>query len=152
MVRAVEPPVLADPYRTERRLQLQAEARQFAMDEVLPVANELDPQKAEMPAALIERMGALGYFGIRLPEDVGGMGLGVFEYCMIAEELARAWMSVASIIARAQGMGTGHATGERRLELLRRSAAGQWIGAAALSEPTAGSDLAGVKTTRGPRR
>ena len=77
-------------------------------------------------------MGALGYFGIRLPEDVGGMGLGVFEYCMIAEELARAWMSVASIIARAQGMGTGHATGERRLELLRRSAAGQWIGAAAL--------------------
>ena len=82
MVRAVEPPVLADPYRTERRLQLQAEARQFAMDEVLPVANQLDPQKAEMPAALIEKMGALGYFGIRLPEDVGGMGLGVFEYCM----------------------------------------------------------------------
>ena len=147
MVRAVEPPVLADPYRTERRLQLQAEARQFAMDEVLPVANQLDPQKAEMPAALIEKMGTLGYFGIRLPEDVGGMGLGVFEYCMIAEELARAWMSVASIIARAQGMGTGHATGERRTVLLRRSAAGQWIGAAALSEPTAGSDLAGVKTT-----
>ncbi len=72
------------------------------------------------------------------------MGLGVFEYCMIAEELARAWMSVASIIARAQGMGTGDATGERRRELLRSSAAGQWIGAAAFSEPTAGSDLAGV--------
>ena len=90
MVRAVEPPVLAEPYRTERRLQLQAEARQFAMDEVLPVANQLDPQKAEMPASLIDKMGALGYFGIRLPEDVGGMGLGVFEYCMIAEELARA--------------------------------------------------------------
>src|SRR6476659_8344898 len=55
-------------------------------------------------------------------------------------------MSVASIIARAQGMGAGHATGERWTELLRRSAAGQWIGAAALSEPTAGSDLAGVRT------
>ena len=148
MVRAVEPPVLAEPYRTERRLALQAEARDFAMNEVLPVANELDPQKAEMPPELVKKMGALGYFGIRLPEEVGGLGLGVFEYCMIAEELARAWMSVASIIARAQGMGTGHATGERRLELLRRSAAGDWIGAAALSEPTAGSDLAGVRTPR----
>ena len=74
MVRAVEPPVLADPYRTERRSQLQAEARQFAMDEVLPIANELDPQKAEMPAALIERMGAPGYFGIRLPEESAGWG------------------------------------------------------------------------------
>jgi hypothetical protein len=58
MVRAVEPPVLAEPYRTERRLQLQAEAREFAMNEVLPVANELDPQKAEMPAALIKQLGA----------------------------------------------------------------------------------------------
>jgi alkylation response protein AidB-like acyl-CoA dehydrogenase len=138
--------VLAEPYRTERRLELQAEARQFATDEVLPVANDLDPRKELIPAELIAKMGAKGYFGIRLPVEVGGMGLGVFEYCMISEELARAWMSVASIIARAQGMGTGHATGERRQELLRRSAAGRWIGAAALSEPTAGSDLAGVKT------
>jgi alkylation response protein AidB-like acyl-CoA dehydrogenase len=74
------------------------------------------------------------------------MGLGVFEYCMVAEELARAWMSVASIIARAQGAGTGVADEGRRAELLRRSAAGKWIGAIALSEPDAGSDLAGVAT------
>jgi alkylation response protein AidB-like acyl-CoA dehydrogenase len=147
MIRQPEPPVLPEPYRTDRRLEIQAEAHRFAMDEVLPVANELDPRKELIPPGLIEKMGKQGYFGIRLPLDVGGMGLGVFEYCMITEELARAWMSVASIIARAQGMGTGHATGERRQELLRRSAAGEWIGAAALSEPTAGSDLAGVKTS-----
>jgi alkylation response protein AidB-like acyl-CoA dehydrogenase len=147
VVRAPEPPVVSEPYRTDRRLEIQAEARRFAMDDVLPVANELDPRKEVIPPELIEKMGEQGYFGIRLPVDVGGMGLGIFEYCMITEELARAWMSVASIIARAQGMGTGHATGERRQELLRRSAAGEWIGAAALSEPTAGSDLAGVKTS-----
>src|SRR3954468_22521567 len=147
VVRSLEPPVLAEPYRTDRRLELQAEARRFATDEVLPVANELDPRKELIPPELIAKMGAEGYFGIRLPVEVGGMGLGIFEYCMITEELARAWMSVASIIARAQGMGTGHATGERRQELLRRSALGEWIGAAALSEPTAGSDLAGVRTT-----
>lgn len=147
MVQAVEPPELVAPYRTERRLALQEEARRFAIDEVLPVANELDPRKEVIPPALIKRRGRKGYFVIRLPLDVGGLGLGVFEYCMITEELARAWMSVASIIARAQGMGTGPVTGDRRRELLRRSAAGEWIGAAALSEPDAGSDLAGVKTT-----
>lgn len=146
MPRSVEPPCLPSPYRTSRRLELQAEARQFATEEVLPLANERDPQKGVIPPSFLRRIGDLGYFGIRLPTDVGGMGLGVFEYCMISEELARAWMSVASIIARAQGMGTGHAEGDRRAELLRRSASGDWIGAAALSEPNAGSDLAGVST------
>ena len=146
MVQAVEPPVVAEPYRTERRLELQADARRFTADEVMPLARELDPRKEVIPPAFLKRIASQGYFGIRLPVDVGGMGLGVFEYCMISEELARGWMSVASIIARAQGMGTGHVTGARKAELLARSAAGEWIGAAALSEPTAGSDLAGVKT------
>jgi len=132
-------------YLTPERLAIQAEARQFAMDEVLPVANELDPQKAEIPDDLLARMGELGYFGITIPRDAGGLGLGVFEYCLIAEELARAWMSVASIIARAQGMGTHVGDEAKRRALLERSARGEWIGAAALSEPGAGSDLANVQ-------
>src|SRR5947209_9375343 len=77
--------------------------------------------------------------------DWGGMGHGVFEYALITEELARGWMSVASIIARSNGMGTNVRNAERRAELLRRSARGDWIGAAALSEPGAGSDLANVQ-------
>jgi alkylation response protein AidB-like acyl-CoA dehydrogenase len=139
-------PTLTSPYATGPRLALQAEARRFAMEDVLPVANALDPQQAEIPQDLIEHMGRLGYFGITVPTAYGGMGLGVFEYCMVAEELARAWMSVASIIARAQGMGTGWGDAANRERLLRLSAAGRWIGAAALSEPGAGSDLAGVST------
>jgi alkylation response protein AidB-like acyl-CoA dehydrogenase len=132
-------------YLTDERRELQEKARRFAVDEVLPLANELDPKKADIPRSFLDRMGAMGYFGITLPKDVGGMGLGVFEYCLITEELARGWMSVASIIARAQGMGTQIGDAARRRELLERSARGQWIGAAALSEANAGSDLANVQ-------
>jgi alkylation response protein AidB-like acyl-CoA dehydrogenase len=139
-------PELPDPWRSDQRLALQAEARRFASDEVLPLANELDPQKADIPRWFLDRIGKQGYFGITISSEFGGLGLGVFEYCMIAEELARAWMSVASIIARAQGMGTQFADPERRAHLLSLSARGQWIGAAALSEPGAGSDLANVQT------
>jgi alkylation response protein AidB-like acyl-CoA dehydrogenase len=139
-------PELVDPWRTDRRLAIQAEARRFATEEVLPLANELDPQKADIPRWFLDRIGEQGYFGITISSEFGGLGLGVFEYCMIAEELARAWMSVASIIARAQGMGTQFADPQRRAHLLSLSARGQWIGAAALSEPGAGSDLANVQT------
>ncbi|MCZ2811201.1 acyl-CoA dehydrogenase family protein [Modestobacter sp. VKM Ac-2979] len=141
-----EPPVLHSPWHTPERAALMEQARRFAMDEVLPVANELDPQKGEIPQHLLERLGELGWFGVTVPAADGGLGLGVFEYCMVSEELARAWMSVASILARSQGMGTAVADPDRRRELLRRSAGGSWIGAVALSEPEAGSDLANVQT------
>jgi alkylation response protein AidB-like acyl-CoA dehydrogenase len=139
-------PTVPPPYHTPERERIQAEARRFAMEEVLPLANQLDPDKGEIPRSFLDRIGEQGYFGITIPIEFGGMGLGVFEYCMIAEELARAWMSVASIIARGQGMGTQFADPAKRRRLLELSARGQWIGAAALSEPDAGSDLANVST------
>src|SRR4051812_4982676 len=98
-----QPPALLPPWHSPEREKLQEQARRFAMDEVLPVANELDPQKGEIPASLLSRLGELGYFGITVPAEHGGLGLGVFEYCMVSEELARAWMSTASILARSQG-------------------------------------------------
>lgn len=141
-----QPPELKSPWRTGARIKLQMEARAFARDIVLPVADKLDPQKAEMPKSLIDQMAAKGWFGITIPAEHGGMGLGVFEYCLVSEELSRAWLSVGSILARGQGLGTQTIDDARRLELLRRSAQGKWIGAIALSEPTAGSDLAAVQT------
>jgi alkylation response protein AidB-like acyl-CoA dehydrogenase len=141
-----QPPDLKAPWRTDARIERQMEARVFARDIVLPVADEFDPQKAEMPKSLIDQMAAKGWFGITIPAEHGGMGLGVFEYCLVSEELARAWLSVGSILARGQGLGTQTIDDARRLELLRRSAKGKWIGAIALSEPTAGSDLAAVQT------
>ncbi|GJD96038.1 acyl-CoA dehydrogenase family protein [Methylobacterium iners] len=140
------PPSLLPPWRSDARVALQEQARAFARDVVMPIADELDPQKAEMPRSLIDGMAAKGWFGITIPEAHGGLGLGVFEYCLVSEELARAWLSVGSILARGQGLGTQTLDDERRRTLLRKSARGEWIGAIALSEPTAGSDLAGVET------
>ncbi len=144
--RPAAPPELQPPWRTDARVALQQDARAFARDVVLPLADELDPRKGEMPRSLIEQLAEQGWFGITVPAGDGGLGLGVFEYCLVSEELARAWMSVGSILARGQGLGTQVLDDDRRHELLGRSARGQWIGAIALSEPQAGSDLAAVST------
>jgi alkylation response protein AidB-like acyl-CoA dehydrogenase len=137
---------LLPPWANEARLELQAEARAFAQRVVLPIADELDPDKREMPPELVQQLADMGWFGITIPAASGGLGLGVFEYCLVSEELARAWLSVASILARGQGLGTQVHDPVRRDELLKRSASGDWIGSIALSEPDAGSDLAGVAT------
>jgi alkylation response protein AidB-like acyl-CoA dehydrogenase len=134
----------ASPYDTPARTALRDTVRAFAMDEVLPVANELDPRHEDIPPALLDRMGELGLFGVLIPEEEGGLGLGVYEYCLVSEELARAWMSVGSIIARGNGTGCDSADPDRRRTLRRASAAGSRIGAIAFSEPEAGSDLANV--------
>lgn len=130
---------------TDERRMIQEVAREFTMKEVLPVANELDPVQGDIPMDLRRKMGEMGYFGIRTPEEYGGLGLGVFEYCLIAEELARGWMSVASIIARSSGVMS--VTGwpkEKRIELTRKAAQGEYLFATALSEPGVGSDLASI--------
>ncbi len=136
-------------YMTEERLLIQKAARDFSMKEVLPVANELDKVKGDIPMSLRDQMGELGYFGMRIPEKYGGLELGAFEYIVVAEELARGWMSVASIIARGNGLGGGYSE-EQRQKYLPRMARGEFLGAVALSEPDAGSDLANVscKATR----
>jgi len=143
------PPTLPPAYSTPEREALQRSVRDFAAREVMPLANRLDPQKELIPPQLIKKMADQGYFSVTVPKDLGGLGLGVLEYMIVSEELGRAWMSAASIIARGQGnLGVNVADPVRREELIRRSVRGEWIGAGALSEPGAGSDLAGgVATT-----
>jgi alkylation response protein AidB-like acyl-CoA dehydrogenase len=124
---------------------MQELARTFAREEVTPLANKLDPEKGDIPRALIDKMGDLGFFGILIPEEYGGLGLGAFEYCIVAEELAQGWMSVASIIARGNGFyRTIGGRGEVRLKKIEAMARGHYLGAAALSEPQTGSDLSNV--------
>jgi alkylation response protein AidB-like acyl-CoA dehydrogenase len=85
-------------YLTQERPLLQQSARDFAMEEVLPIANKLYPERGEIPAGIRNKLAELGYFGIMIPEEYGGLGLGAFEFCLVTEELAHAWMSVDTII------------------------------------------------------
>ncbi len=146
MARAlVDPrPPIPTPYRTDEREAIQQMARDFAMDRVLPIANRLDPEHALIPDELRAEMGELGFFGVMVPERYGGLGLGVFEYALIAEELSRAWMSVGSIIARASiAFSLDPSQRERFLPMAAR---GEWLGCFAMSEPDAGSDIASIRT------
>ena len=89
-------------------------------------------------------MGELGFFGVMVPERYGGLGLGAFEYALITEELSRAWMSVASIIARSGiALALNPAQREKYLPLASK---GEWLGCFAMSEPGAGSDIASIRT------
>ncbi len=129
---------------SEEREALRKDAYDFAMNEVLPVANELDRKEADIPWDLIAKMGEKRYFGILVPKEFDGLGLGAFEYCLITEELSRAWMSSASVIARAQGMGINMLPPDQREAYLRKQVRGEFVGAFALSEAEAGSDVANV--------
>ncbi len=132
-------------YFTEERRMIRDTARAFTLAEVLPVANELDPVKGEIPASLRRKLADMGYFGIRIPECYGGSGLGCFEYCLVAEQLARGWMSVASIIARGNGTLTIDLLSDKqKAMILPRVVEGEYLAAISLSEPDTGSDLASI--------
>jgi alkylation response protein AidB-like acyl-CoA dehydrogenase len=131
-------------YLTEERLMMQDTARRFAMEVVLPIANKLDPERGAIPRSVIDQMAEMGWFGMFLPEQYGGMELGSFEYCLIAEELSRAWMSVGSILARGNLLKPEDLNEEQKQRWLPRMARGELLGAVALSEPATGSDLANL--------
>jgi alkylation response protein AidB-like acyl-CoA dehydrogenase len=124
---------------TEEQRLIRDSARTFAMEEVLPVANELDPQKGDIPDSLLHKMADLGFFGILIPEEYGGLGLGALEYCLVTEELSRAWMSVGSIIRPM--MGYRLLTNEQKRQYLPPMARGEMLSAFAMSEPSTGSDI-----------
>lgn len=128
---------------TEEQRAIRDLAREFTLAEVLPVANRLDAAGGEIPMALRDSMAELGFFGLLIPEEYGGLGLGLLEYALVTEELARGWMSVASLIARSQQFTAG-LSAEQKARHLPAMARGEFLGAFALSEAEAGSDVANL--------
>ncbi|MBZ9646889.1 acyl-CoA dehydrogenase family protein [Sphingobium sp. 3R8] len=138
--------MLSGAYASDERLMIQEVARRFSDEVVLPAANRLDPERGNIPADLVETMGDLGFFGIVIPADLGGLGLGAFEYCLVAEELARGWLSVSSLMARGNSFyrSIPAMDAEDRRHKTELMAAGKYLGALAMSEPGVGSDVSGI--------
>jgi short/branched chain acyl-CoA dehydrogenase len=128
--------------------QLQARVRDFAQNEVAPVAEKLD-RDGVFPTELFKKVGDLGVMSIPFKEEHGGMGLGVFEAVLALEEIARADQSLAvsTMVSVATGL-TLSRFGSKELidKYLPEIVTGQKMCAIAGTEPQAGSDTAGFKT------
>jgi alkylation response protein AidB-like acyl-CoA dehydrogenase len=132
------------------QLQLRKTVREFAEAELAPHVLEWDEGQI-FPREAIRKIGQLGYMGSIFPEDLGGAGLGYIEYAIIIEELARIDPSVALIVAAHTSLCGNHifsaGSDEQRRRYVPRLATGEWIGCWSLTEPEAGSDAAGTRTS-----
>jgi short/branched chain acyl-CoA dehydrogenase len=128
---------------------LQQTVRDFAQQEVAPVAEELDREK-RFPYEIVAKMGELGWMGIPFPEEVGGSGGTTLQYALAVEELTRVDSSVAITMCAHTSLGTQpiHLFGsdEQKQALLPDLCAGRKLGAFGLTEPEAGSDAGNVRT------
>ena len=127
-----------------------AMVRDFARNEVLPRAAEID-ERAEYPADLVQKMGALGLMGVPFPEEYGGAGQSYILFALIVEELCRACASTGLImdvnISLCGEPIWMFGTKEQKRTYLPLLCSGEKLGALAMTEPEAGSDAASIKTT-----
>ncbi len=118
--------------------------------EVGPVVDEHERER-RFPSEIVRRIGELGWLGIPIPEDEGGAGLDTLAYAIAIEEIGRVWGSLGLIVAAHTSLGCGplHLAGsaEQKQRYLVPMASGQVIGAYGLTEPGAGSDSGGTRTT-----
>jgi short/branched chain acyl-CoA dehydrogenase len=132
----------------EQRL-LQRTVREFAREEIAPVAEELDRTKA-FPYGIVAKMGELGLMGIPFPEQYGGGGADTLSYVLAIEELARVDSSVCITMAAHTSLGTMPihlwGTSEQKDEWLPELCAGRRLAAFGLTEPEAGSDAGNTRT------
>jgi short-chain 2-methylacyl-CoA dehydrogenase len=134
---------------TEQKM-IRREVRKFAENEIAPVAPELD-EKEEFSAALTQKMGEIGLFGMFVSEEYDGQALDYISYIIAVEEVARIDGSQAATIAAGNSLGIGpinyFGTKEQKKKYLPQLCRGEKLWGFGLTEPTAGSDAGGSKTT-----
>jgi alkylation response protein AidB-like acyl-CoA dehydrogenase len=135
---------------TPEQIQLRREVREFAAAEIAPHVMEWDENQI-FPLEVVKKLGQLGYMGAIFPEEYGGAGLGYVEYSIIIEELSRMDGSVGIILAAHTSLCSNHiykaGSEEQKQKYLTRLTSGEWIGCWSLTEPEAGSDAAGTRST-----
>src|SRR5688572_10492206 len=132
---------------TEQQRAVVDLARQFAREEIAPHAARWD-REASFDRGVAEKLGALGFLGMMIPEEWDGLGLDTLTYLMALEEIAVADASTAVLMSVHNSLPTqmllNFGTDAQRERFLRPMARGQMIGAFALSEPEAGSDASSL--------
>ena len=135
---------------TDEHTMLVEMVRDFADNEITPVARELDAT-GEFPKNIVHQMAELGLMGIPIPESLGGAGMDTVAYAATVMELARADASVAITMAAHTSLGTMPiviaGSEEQKKKFVPPLASGEMIGAFGLTEPDAGSDAGATKTT-----
>jgi alkylation response protein AidB-like acyl-CoA dehydrogenase len=135
---------------TQDQISIRDMVREFARNEIAPHAAGWD-ERQEFPRDLFSKLGELGLLGVLIPEEYGGAGLGYIEYVLILEEIGAADGGVGLGVAAHNSLCTNHlyqfGSEQLRREFVPKLASGEWIGAWGLTEPGAGSDAGGTKTT-----
>jgi alkylation response protein AidB-like acyl-CoA dehydrogenase len=129
---------------------LRSTIRDFMTREVAPVIDEHERER-RFPVEIVRQLGEAGWLGIPIPEDEGGTGLDYLAYAIAVEEISRVWGSLGIIVAAHTSLGCGplHLAGTKAQKdrFLVPMASGKVIGAYGLTEPGAGSDAGGTRTT-----
>jgi alkylation response protein AidB-like acyl-CoA dehydrogenase len=136
----------------ETQREIVAAVRDFVDREVIPVASDLE-HADEFPEHLVEQLKQMGLFGTTIPEEYGGLGLGLDTYALIQMELSRGWVTLSGIMNGsfiAATMIRLHGTQEQRDKWLPKLAACEIRAAFSMSEPHTGSDVQAIRTTAVP--
>jgi short-chain 2-methylacyl-CoA dehydrogenase len=135
----------------DEHIELRKTVEAFAHEVVAPVIGDYY-ERCEFPYGIVRKMGAMGLFGLPIPEEYGGMGGDYFALCLALEELARVDSSVAITLEAAVSLGAmpilRFGTAEQKKRWLPKLASGEMLGAFGLTEPGGGSDVpGGMRTT-----
>ncbi len=135
---------------TKEQEMIKREVRKFALKEIAPRAQELD-EKEEFSVEITRKMGEIGLFGMFVSEKYGGQGLDYISYIIAVEELAKVDASHAATIAAGNSLGIGpiyyFGSEEQKKKYLPKLCSGEGLWGFGLTEPSAGSDAGGTKTT-----
>ncbi|MEQ1819462.1 MAG: acyl-CoA dehydrogenase family protein [Terricaulis sp.] len=123
--------------------------RSFADDKIVPHAHGWHCNDEFIPMSIVDEMGALGVFGLTIPEEYGGSGLGKTAMCVVSEELSRAWIGTGSLGTRSEiaaELILIGGTAEQKAEWLPKIASAEILPTAVFTEPNTGSDLGSLRT------
>lgn len=133
----------------ETMAMVREQFRRFGEDKVIPFAHDWHRRDEFIPMSVVEEMAELGVFGLTIPEEYGGHGLGKTAMCVVSEELSRCYIGVGSLGTRAEiaaELILRGGTEEQKQKWLPKLASGETLPTAVFTEPNTGSDLGSLRT------